>query len=844
MARLFSSKDAMGVLQGGEELLKLLQDASLVRDSASRDVVAAKNAIASLAILNILKGVSVDELAAEKSGMKIKPLHDAGFHSYADLFRASLYDLEAVPGISFEGASNIKGVLNRFIGKASTKVKIRLSYDDQNLQSGALVRALSIYRKTKPHFDLCDRLLARRGELSSFIFDLKPGVNALKWFFTGREKRNKAESAYVALQNMLAGDFSPQVRLVATAFDDAQKTTVQQAWDEFLANPIDFYNALEELCPGTTGDLDSIYGLTAELAKAIDGVSVNLDGIKSSLRRYQELGVKYILHQGRVLLGDEMGLGKTIQAIAAMVALRNRGASHFLVVCPASVVANWCREIVIHSDFTPIKIHGQKKNAEFERWRLEGGIGVTTFDTVQGMLLEPADRFDLLVVDEAQYIKNPSTKRSKNIVSLSENSDRILFMTGTALENHVGEMLSLMNILNPKVAAEAKAVAAMVHAPEFMGVVAPVYYRRKREDVLAELPELIVSKVWCELGAEEAAVYEESLFERNLSALRRVSFNVDDLTLSSKMFRLYEIVEKAKSENRKVIVFSYFLDTINKVRDFFVDCCVGPINGSVPPKERQDIVDEFNKAPAGTVLVSQILAGGVGLNIQAASVVVICEPQFKPSLENQAISRAYRMGQARSVLVYKLLAQGTIDEWMMALLDHKQKIFDAFADKSIAAKVTEEAGLDDTSFKRLVEEEIKRVKSRKQETKDALGYKGSDRVYATPGFLKSTYDLYNRIYFNSALPVVSLFADDLPKHLLGLFDASDFSIHIACGEWIYQCYRNVMVHEMCHLFAVTIAGPDGMGVSDGHGKVWLDIANNLNAVWPELDISMYADDVK
>jgi len=841
MARFFSSDEALKVIREGQILLRLLRDAVFGQDFPREGVITAKNAIASQNILKILKDVSVDELANEKSGFKIKPLHDAGFHSYADLHQASLQDLIAVQGISPEGASNIKAVLNRFIQNASSRVRIRLNFDHQDLQSGALVQALSVYRKTKPQFEICQQLLTRQEELSRCIRDLQPGTSTLKWIFTSREKKEKATAAYQLMNGLLNGDYSRQAYQAAAALEAADKTTVQQAWDEFLANPIDFYNALEEICPGATGELDSIYGLTADLAKAIEGVSTSLEGFKSTLRRYQEWGVKYILHQGKVLLGDEMGLGKTIQAIAAMITLRNRGMSHFIVVCPASVVTNWCREIAFHSDFIPVKIHGSKKVQEFERWRIQGGVAVTTFDSISSLPLTADYKFDMLVVDEAQYVKNPATRRSKNIRLLCEGTERVLFMTGTALENHVGEMLELMEILNPFVALEAKKVAAMVRAPEFMGVIAPVYYRRKREDVLSELPELIESEEWCDLGEEEVEAYENSVMTRNMAALRRVSFNIDHMENSSKMQRLLEIVEDAKAENRKVIVFSYFLDTINKVRALLGDTCVGPINGSVSPRERQEMVDLFNQAPAGTVLVSQILAGGVGLNIQAASVVILCEPQFKPSLENQAISRAYRMGQARSVLVYRLLAQGTIDEYMMALLNHKQKVFDAFADKSVAAAVTEDAEIDETTFKNLVEEEIKRLKARKEGNRDLLGYKAEDKVRITQELLDSTFALYNRVYFEDALPKVKLYGDDHMGNRLGEFSLMDSSIHIAKGEWRYQSYRNTMVHEMCHLFVFTTAAPTCMGAGDGHGKDWLEIVNRLNSEHPELDITLYAD---
>ena len=199
--------------------------------------------------------------------------------------------------------------------------------------------------------------------------------------------------------------------------------------------------------------------------------------------------------------------------------------------------------------------------------------------------------------------------------------------------------------------------------------------------------------------------------EKHYTDVRRVSWNVDDLSQSCKATRMKEIIEEAESEGRKIIVFSFFLDTMRKIREFLGDRCMSPINGSIPPQRRQEIIDEFDKAPAGAVLLAQIQSGGTGLNIQSASVVIICEPQLKPSIENQAISRAYRMGQARNVLVYRLLCENTIDERIMDMLAEKQAIFNAFADKSVSADATakEEVELDDKTLGKLVQSEIDRI---------------------------------------------------------------------------------------------------------------------------------------
>ena len=455
------------------------------------------------------------------------------------------------------------------------------------------------------------------------------------------------------------------------------------------------------------GNNDAVYGLPEELAREVQEECFFPDGLLCELRRYQEWGVKYILHQGRVLLGDEMGLGKTVQAIAAMVSLKNTGATHFIVLCPASVIINWCREIQKFSKLRAIKIHGTGRASALKDWLKTGGVAVTTYETTAYFKMPDDFKYTMLVVDEAHYIKNPSANRSMNTKTIAEHAERLLFMTGTALENHVDEMVNLIRILQPNIAAQISGMEVLSSAPQFREKVAPVYYRRKREDVLTELPELLETEEWCQLGFTEKQEYENAILGKNgHNTARRVSWNVDDLRDSSKAKRMLELIDEAEAEGRKVIVFSFYLDTIRKISDMLGSRCTEPINGSVAPARRQEIIDEFDKAPPGQVLAAQIVAGGTGLNIQSASVVIICEPQVKPSIENQAISRAYRMGQSRNVLVYRLLAENTIDERITDLLAKKQAIFDAFADKSVAAQNVE---IDATSLGNIIQEEIDRI---------------------------------------------------------------------------------------------------------------------------------------
>ena len=234
-----------------------------------------------------------------------------------------------------------------------------------------------------------------------------------------------------------------------------------------------------------------------------------------------------------------------------------------------------------------------------------------------------------------------------------------------------------------------------------------------------ELPPLIETQEWCTLSGQEEELYENAVLNRRYAEARRVSWSVDNLDNSSKARRMVELINEAQEDERKILVFSFFLDTIYKICDYLGDRCWGPITGNTEIQKRQDIINDFETAPAGSVLVAQITSGGTGLNIQAASVVIICEPQFKPSIENQAISRAYRMGQARNVLVYRLLCEESVDEKLTENLARKQAIFDAFADKSVAADITikQEAEIDDKTFGKIIDEEIQRINEKREKQK-------------------------------------------------------------------------------------------------------------------------------
>ena len=663
--------------------------------------------------LQVLSGIPAEELNKEGSGFRIKTLKDAGYETLADIYGASKYELAKINGISDEAAMAVRTAVQRYYQEVLKQVSIKLNADDRNEQSTALVTAICNYRRAGASIDRAEELEYEYSTvIQPEISCLKETSSAVRWFCLVDSEKQKAQKAYALLKERTGGDFASSVFSISRDINGTP-VSAAEAWEDFNEDSIGYNNVIEKIRPGYLESGESVYGLPEDLALSVQDENVSKAGLKCELRRYQEWGVKYILHQGKVLLGDEMGLGKTVQAIAAMVSLESTGATHFMVVCPASVLANWCKEIEDKSTLIASEIHGHDKEEELEAWKKNGGVAVTTYETTGALTLPEDFRYSMLVVDEAHYIKNPEANRSINVRRLASSADRLLFMTGTALENRVDEMIELVSILNPETAKEVRKIAFMSSAPEFREKLAPVYYRRKREEVLQELPDLIENKEWCELGKEEKKAYQKAVLSGNFMAMRRVSWDVENLENSSKAKRLMELIDEAAEDGRKILVFSFFTDTIKAVQQLAGDKCLSPIRGSVSSERRQQIIEEFEKAPAGTVLPAQILAGGTGLNIQAASVVIICEPQIKPSIENQAISRAYRMGQARNVLVYRLLAKDTVDERVTGILAEKQLSFDAFADKSKAGE--ESLQLDETTIGDIIQEEVERIRAEQAE---------------------------------------------------------------------------------------------------------------------------------
>ena len=641
-----------------------------------------------------LSGISLEELEASMRAQQLKALKDAGYHNLKDLYQVPDAELLSIPGVGEKTVAVIRAAQDEFLRVLAKRKGIVLDPAAQDALTRDLITKLCFFLQA-------DRIRkdaeAIRQELPAEIKNRIEKVklrNGFRWFFSRKSTKEDTILGIASLLQFLKSPLYTRAVHFLSAFQKLGEIDEDQAVEDFTKNSAAYYALLESLSLSRVPESFVYHSIPAKLAAEIREEPLELESFHGNLRAYQDFGTRYILHQKRVLLGDEMGLGKTIQAIAAMTHLdRAAPGCHFLVVCPASVMINWCREIRRFSDLPAALIHGENRDREFARWKEKGGAAVTSYEGMDRIVGE-IDRkmsLSLFVVDEAHYIKNPEAKRSRNIHRLDEESERILLMTGTPLENRVDEMCELIGFIRPDLSGEIRKNALLRNLPEFKELLAPAYLRRLREQVLPELPPLTVEDEWCEMTKEDRESYIREVEARQFMAMRRVSFLQEDMGSSAKAGRLRELCQAALDEGRKVVVYSGFLEIIRKAEAVLSDLEPGVITGSIPIPERQRILDRFSETSAsgGGVLICQIQAGGTGLNLQAASVVIFCEPQIKPSLTRQATSRVYRMGQLKNVLIFHLLCENSIDEAIQKLSEGKEKEFDLFAEESALAEAAD-----------------------------------------------------------------------------------------------------------------------------------------------------------
>ena len=705
-------------------LQKLVRRLNRERKGADKVLIKSINNYRKQYIANTLINMPLEKLGKAITPSRLKALGNGGYCNVSDLLNKTSAQLQQLRGIGPVSASDILKSVHETRAQL-LEAPFEIPPPDKIDESHeGILRA--IYKRVRTrhisHGYLSDLQTAAEN-LSRSIKEAKRECRIWKRIFqrskTEQAVENSAQVLHALSESPRTEDITEkgQALLKSLTPPDGFKDLIADYREHYA----DYFSAIDKVLSSKNGKAavpqgnapKGRYGrIPKEIADGVEALNLSTDGLDVDLRGYQEFGAKYLAHQKRSVLGDEMGLGKTIQAMAVMIHLKNtEKAKRFLVVCPASIIGNWVREIEMRTKLPIRLLHGAQRHAQSLKWQARGGVAVTSYATLSSLQGLEQTNIHFLVVDEAHYIKNPEANRSRQVERLAKNSNRIVLMTGTALENRPQEFVNLVRVcdafLGSRLGAEAtKSRRSVVAKRRFDTMVSPVYMRRNQEDVLRELPECIEIEEWVELTAAEHKKYLIALQSENLMFMRQAANG--DTIQSSKLLRLKEIFNHYRSEGTKVVIFSYFLRALDLIGQ--VVGSHSRIDGNVSATSRMELIDKFNNGKETPALLCQITAGGVGINLQSASAVILFEPQFKPTTEWQAIKRVHRMGQSRRVTVHRFFARNTVDESLRKLVGAKTKIFNDYARESAVKNASPSAvDVSDAAItKKLVEMEIER----------------------------------------------------------------------------------------------------------------------------------------
>jgi non-specific serine/threonine protein kinase len=465
--------------------------------------------------------------------------------------------------------------------------------------------------------------------------------------------------------------------------------------------------------------------------------------LHATLRPYQETGVRWLHFLSQLGLGaclaDDMGLGKTIQVISLLLVRKKQtggGGGPALLVMPASLLANWRSEIARFAPSLRIRVaHPSQVPAEelasaaAEPSRFVAGFDATL--TSYGMLLRQewftAVPWSMVVLDEAQAIKNPGSRQSQAVKRL--RSETRIALTGTPVENCLTDLWSIFDFLSPGLLGSRLAFREFVkrldrrpeesYAP-LRQLVAPYLLRRMKTDrsVISDLPDKTEVKVFCPLARKQAALYSQAVQELAGSLAGVEGIERRGLVLSfllrfkqicnhpaqwlaedeyppqesGKFLRLQVLCEEIAARQEKVLVYTQFRTLAEPLARFLRSAFGRPglvLHGQVAVKRRQGVVDEFQREDGPPFFVLSLKAGGTGLNLTAASHVIHFDRWWNPAVENQATDRAYRIGQRRTVMVHKFICQGTIEERIDAMIGEKTTLAGEILEGGAAPMITE-----------------------------------------------------------------------------------------------------------------------------------------------------------
>lgn len=440
------------------------------------------------------------------------------------------------------------------------------------------------------------------------------------------------------------------------------------------------------------------------------------DGFHATLRPYQEIGFSWLSYMDALgfgaCLADDMGLGKTIQTLAFLEHLRTERGGRVLLIVPASLLGNWKRELERFTPDMPYHIiHGRSATTLEAEGEPEQFLTITTYAMAMRLDSLQQVKWNAVILDEAQAIKNPSANQTKRIKQLDSRTRIII--TGTPIENNLSNLWSLFDFMNSGLLGTAKEFSVFTKrlADDASGytrlrdMVAPFILRRLKSDpaVIGDLPDKTEIATFLDLTKKQTVLYHRVVAEleaslcdaegiqrkglvlATISKLKQICNHPDQYLgqafflpeESGKFQLLRELCETIYEKRERVLVFTQFREMTEPLSRFLKGIFHREgmvIHGGISANKRTELVERFQGEEYLPYMVLSIRAGGVGLNLTAANHVIHFDRWWNPAVENQATDRAFRIGQKRDVMVYKLISSGTIEEKIDTMIADKSKL--------------------------------------------------------------------------------------------------------------------------------------------------------------------------